>query len=557
MKSPSRKLPRLSTSALLACLAVVPACGGPGGSSGEGEGAEDISATDPTGDAPAGCIGNARGTLSASASSVGLGAGVTLTWHVTRVGCSNAVFRLNGTPVAQSGSRFVTPLANATYSLTAAQPGSSTTVFLGTVSVSVTLPNPVIITANDQRPTLLQALGTPGTYIDVQSQVDMDMSNVAHASIAGGVTLHGGRTPRNPGPRLRTSTRPGALFDVAGDGVRITGLRLEGPDMGVPSDGGAVAISASSVVSLDVSGNEISGWTAAGVRVVDPNDRIDYVTNPGTVHIHDNYIHHNQHEGRLGYGVVISDGAYALIERNVFDWNRHAIAGDGSDGSGYRAYDNLVLQHGGLHRWLLGVWTHTHQFDMHGQESCGVGAALESVGSWLGVSDDPTVFNCGTAGHDMSVLYNTFLYHDGAAVKLRGTPELSPYGAFVDHNVFADDDLGDAVEQTESGLQVGSDNQTGVDASGELGTCDFDADGVNDSFMATGATWWFSSRGTGPWSFLNRSKGRLSQVSLGYVDADPRCDVTYAGTVYGGGRPPSTKASTGIITKPVGATLAR
>ena len=35
--------------------------------------------------------------------------------------------------------------------------------------------------------------------------------------------------------------------------------------------------------------------------------------------------------------------------RNVFDWNRHAIEGDGKAGTGYSAYYNLVLGNGGLH----------------------------------------------------------------------------------------------------------------------------------------------------------------------------------------------------------------
>src|SRR5581483_8007938 len=76
----------------------------------------------------------------------------------------------------------------------------------------------------------------------------------------------------------------------------------------------------------------------------------------------DNYIHHNQHPASTnciselfgdnhaaGYGVETADGAYVTIERNVFDFNRHAIAGDGKTGTGYLAFDNLILQHGGVH----------------------------------------------------------------------------------------------------------------------------------------------------------------------------------------------------------------
>ena len=43
--------------------------------------------------------------------------------------------------------------------------------------------------------------------------------------------------------------------------------------------------------------------------------------------INNNYIHHNQRQG-LGYGV--SHGkSYSLIEYNLFNFNRHSIAGSG------------------------------------------------------------------------------------------------------------------------------------------------------------------------------------------------------------------------------------
>jgi hypothetical protein len=96
----------------------------------------------------------------------------------------------------------------------------------------------------------------------------------------------------------------------------------------------------------------------------------------------------------------------------LFNWNRHAITGeDGSDGSGFDAYDNLVLWDGGYHRWWpwpVG-WEYIHQFDMHGQDNCGPR-----------VSDN--VYNCGRAGDIMHLGYNTFLYTKHTAIKLRGTP---------------------------------------------------------------------------------------------------------------------------------------
>lgn len=104
---------------------------------------------------------------------------------------------------------------------------------------------------------------------------------------------------------------------------------------------------------------EISGWSGQGIYVEDPLGR---QFNPDAVKIHDNFIHHNQHIGENGYGVDVSAGAYALIERNAFDFNRHAIAASGMSGD-YSAQQNLVLKGGGVH----GKWysEYTHLFDLH------------------------------------------------------------------------------------------------------------------------------------------------------------------------------------------------
>jgi hypothetical protein len=166
---------------------------------------------------------------------------------------------------------------------------------------------------------------------------------------------------------------------------------------------------------------------------------------------------------------------------------------------------------------------------MHGQENCGISGAFNDA-----------VYNCGTAGHDMEIRYNSFFYTKGNAIKLRGTPQLAPNGAFVISNVFAHDTLFDgilpgAVAQTETGLFT-SGNLVGVNGLNELGTCDFDGDGITDSFLATGQTWWFSSGGDKPWVYLNTSTKRRSQVTLGFFNADNICDVSVDGTIYPGGR---------------------
>ena len=141
------------------------------------------------------------------------------------------------------------------------------------------------------------------------------------------------------------------------DFVRISGFRLYGPafeDQG-DSDRG---IHVDRCVDKVVLNMEIAGWGAAAINVEDtkgfdiaensdsPGGRIWY---PEQVKIANNYVHHNQHSSRgghaLGYGVVVSHGAWADIRESVFDFNRHAIAASGDTGS-HAAERNLFLKGG-------------------------------------------------------------------------------------------------------------------------------------------------------------------------------------------------------------------
>jgi hypothetical protein len=79
---------------------------------------------------------------------------------------------------------------------------------------------------------------------------------------------------------------------------------------------------------------------------------------------------------------------------------------------------------------------------------------------------------------------------------------------------------------TSENVEIGPGNIIKTDTFGEYySQCDFDADGVDDLFLATGATWWYSSSGKFHWSFLNTSSKRLKDLRFGYFDDDDRCDV--------------------------------
>ena len=71
------------------------------------------------------------------------------------------------------------------------------------------------------------------------------------------------------------------------------------------------------------------------------------------------------------------------------------------------------------------------------------------------------------------------------------------------------------------------------DASHFSAVCDFDGDGINDSFITTAETWWFQSgdhrNGPTPWVYLNTNTLLVENVSLGYFSTDAVrnqvCDV--------------------------------
>ena len=287
-----------------------------------------------------------------------------------------------------------------------------------------------------------------------------------------------------------------------------------------------------SSLNVAIDNNELFGWPSVAVDVRDPFNRIDG-DNYNAVRVHDNYIHNNERYRTDGYGVAVHEGAYALIARNVFDHNRHAIAThNGGNANGYYAVGNLVLEHGG--RNYSGPPTlYTHQFDVHGTTDC-YGA------EWY----------CGPAGEYYSYTYNTILYTNGTAIKVRGRPSK---GAFASGNVFAHSDqwggyVDDAaLVQNDPGDNFYATNNTfGATFNDMLvsSACDFSGDGVSDDFLATGATWWYRSNAFGPhfssWRYLRTSPlNRDKLIVFGDVNSDGICDVKdNTGVVYLGGVTP-------------------
>lgn len=492
------------------------------------------------------CLNGTTGTLTVSPDRVVFPDDVTIRWTTTRpAGCEGLNFvsvlerKMGLQSVPPAGWLHHEPVAAEEVRLHVRYQTYDRVIAVGYVA-GVTTGLDVPITGDHQGPVLVQALGKEDSTITVAEGVDIDLSSYGTIFIARGVTLQGGRGGLKPGARLYTTQRlSDGMFKIVNDGVRISGLRIEGPDTVLSSFGSPDASSrgilidtvGDAPIDVEIDGNEIYGWSGVAIEVQD-NENVIPATAPFWIRIHDNYIHHNQNYGGNGYGVATRYGGYALIEHNVFDWNRHAIAaGAQPGGTGYVAEGNLVLEHGGIHERILGVTFYTHQFDAHGTDW--------NLGS----------HNAGPAGESFYIYRNTFFYTHDNAIKLRGTPQIQPYGMFVAYNMFAHQgEFWDAVSQTETGLWQGPGNVTRNVVQIQPGVCDFDGDAIRDDFMTTGVTWWYRSGGVMQWSYLNTSSARVGgDLTLGYVNGDGLCDVTTGGTVYSGGRTPLPKIANGLV----------
>jgi hypothetical protein len=442
-----------------------------------------------------------------------------------------------------SGSLAVTPLRTLSWSLRLRNTLGDKN--LGAVGVEVDPPTGppdggqnVVVTDNSiaQRRNFVKAVNNPGTTVRIAGNVDLDLSGLDNVNVAPNVQILGDRSVNPQGPRLFTTTEPRNLFHVparTGSYERVSGIRLQGGssydpfgNMGEEDSNGILV----EKPNVEIDHNEIYLWRGAGVEVQDcdgcdsPSSLLNRPVpgdNRTTVWVHDNYIHHDQHPtGEFlgghggGYGVEVTHGGYVLVERNVFDYNRHSMTAGGQTGTGYLFYRNLILPNGGVNSRI----SNTHAIDAHG----------------LNKDDD---YQSGQAGEYFDIGYNTVWNIHGSAVKLRGLPTDSMQ---VNHNSFTHCGLWvsgpcgtpPALVQNIS-LLFESDNTVGVPVGGDARTgCDFDGDGVTDTFHATGATFWFeSTRLAGRYVYLGQSTATGGRVQLADHNNDGLCDVTADGNL--------------------------
>lgn len=267
-----------------------------------------------------------------------------------------------------------------------------------------------------------------GEVVFIPAETEIDLTARIYIEglvleVPAGVTLAGNRGQAGSLGALLTSDAldTPVMIRALGPDVRITGLRIRGPNKKRYMDHHSRSF------TRDDSGDGYRYHNGQdprgghsyyyrfpdqrGIETVHDALRVDNCDLSGFGHsavsltggidhqIHHNFIHHCQYQG-LGYGVALAD-AFAIIEHNRFDWNRHSIAGTGAAGSGYIARHNIELG-----------TSLSHCFDMHGGRDRRDGTDI--------------------AGRSIEIHHNTFRAPETPIV-IRGVPQES---CRVHHNWF-------------------------------------------------------------------------------------------------------------------------
>lgn len=236
--------------------------------------------------------------------------------------------------------------------------------------------------------------GVPYIYIPGDAEIDIPLVQNA-LFVKSGTTIFSDRGVNgSQGARLNVSYIDEKAYKfpviVMDSNTRLSGLRYEGPYKGTTTTNTTIGIqSIAGSSNIEVDNMELWGWPWAAVSV-------KQATN---LRVHHNYIHNNI-KTQLGYGVVTQNGnATAEVACNVFDSNRHSIAGSGQSGEGYAAHHNLVLNGGGRGAY--------HQFDMHLYPSQNIaGEFMDITQNWFD--------------------YGEFGTSNRSSIGVRGQPERGP-----------------------------------------------------------------------------------------------------------------------------------
>lgn len=241
---------------------------------------------------------------------------------------------------------------------------------------------------------LRSALSDAGATVWLPEDAELLIEGPTPIPIASNVTFASNRAlDGGQGALIETTTYRPTVFKSHGSGIRITGLRVKGPET-VYFDPREKPRPESTYYSrgfelfgdgIEIDHCELFGWTSAAVS-------LGARDTPTGSRVHHNAIHHNQMQ-TLGYGIDARNGEH-VIEWNYFDSNRHSVAGFGHRQNGYEARFNIVGPH-----------AVRHAFDMHG------------------LSENLSGYTGSLAGKYLRVHQNVFTLTDAAAVVLRGASD--------------------------------------------------------------------------------------------------------------------------------------
>ena len=418
---------------------------------------------------------------------------------------------------------------------------------------------------------LQQALAEAGPNSVIQIAADIAFPVLAKAlAVKSGVTIRGDRRGVLLGPQLSLSVDSGVVpasslgftgfIEAQGGDVRITGLRIQGPSRaecsGIDQDpsckqhgvAGVITKVANDDVKVIIDHNDMSDWTRAAIDLYTwlgepspPTCGQPPLYRARNVVVARNFIHDNRQGNNNapggsdadGYGIAAGWGAHPLIAGNMFLDNVHSVTSDGTPFAGYTVQDSLFLSAGSFSHASANI-------DMHGS----------------GTDHDG-----GIGGSGVDVLRDTFL--DGAhqVFSMRGYPCDGEPDNF--HGNVVLQGIETAINWEVGGpppayLKIDSKFVTQpsllpppppgpppfslLDPTQRLGVGDFDGDGKDDLFLATGAGWYYAPGANAEWRFLSAKTETINNLLFGDFDGDGRTDVfTQVGEnwmVSWGGRSP-------------------
>lgn len=288
-----------------------------------------------------------------------------------------------------------------------------------------------------------------GTVVFVPSSVTVNLDGYSYLTIPAGVTIASNRgLSGSTGGKIKKTldAAPGGYNDtclfIGGANVRITGICIEGENIpigGESSQGESGSYkTGESYLQFGIL-NGIPGSAGYNNIVVDNCELFGWgyaafyaagIPTTGRSHIHHCYIHHNC-AAHMGYGVN-NGGGDMLVEWNIFDYNRHSIAGDGSAGEKY-----------------------TFRYNKH------LGHSIQTGGIHVDVHENST--GGAFAGTEYYIYNNTIIQGSGTAqqafVHIRGTPQT---GAYIYNNLIGTDWGGTWIDANNGLTAANDDGSHGV-----------------------------------------------------------------------------------------------